>query len=87
MSLFISKSDSNKVRVRVLTSVAGMPMPHYGIPGQFGYQPGQVVSLHPQLAEAWINSGIVEKADSADDLRTQIAELQAKLEQAETKRK
>jgi hypothetical protein len=68
MSLFMSKSDKNKVRVRILTSIAGLALPHYNIPGDFGYQPGQIVSMHPELAEAWIDSGIVERVADADDL-------------------
>lgn len=48
-----------KIKVKLLTSIAGHSEERYDQP-DFGYAPGQVVELHPELATAWIGSGLAE---------------------------
>lgn len=46
-----------KVKVRMTTSIAGNPEPLYDLDG-FSFQPEQIVELHPDLAKAWLTSGL-----------------------------
>jgi len=48
------------MKVRILVSLAGLPMPHYGITSDFALQPGDVLELHDELAEKWVGSGKAE---------------------------
>ena len=48
-----------KVKVRMLTGIAGLPNPMYDLP-EHGYAPGDIVELHPALANAWIEAHIAE---------------------------
>jgi len=50
-----------KVKVEMLTSIAGNPEPRYGL-DDFAFSPGQVVDLHPDLARAWIAGGLAKAA-------------------------
>lgn len=44
------------MKVRMLVSIAGLAMPHYGITGTYSLAPGDVLELHDELAEKWIAS-------------------------------
>lgn len=46
----------------MLISIAGLPMPQYGIATDYSLSPGDVLELHDELAEKWIASGHAEKA-------------------------
>jgi hypothetical protein len=48
-----------KIKVKLLTSIAGHSDERYDQP-DFGYAPGQEVELHPDLATAWVSSGLAE---------------------------
>jgi hypothetical protein len=48
-----------KVEVKMLTSIAGLANPMYDLPDHC-YAFGDIVEVHPNLAEAWIQSGIAE---------------------------
>lgn len=48
------------MKVRMLVSIAGLAMPHYGITGTYSLAPGDVLELHDELAEKWIASGHAE---------------------------
>jgi hypothetical protein len=48
-----------KIKVKLLTSIAGHSDEKYDQP-DFGYAPGQEVELHPDLAAAWVSSGLAE---------------------------
>lgn len=52
------------VKVEMLTSIAGLPEPRYGL-GDFGFSTGQIVELHPDLARAWISGGLAKALDVA----------------------
>jgi hypothetical protein len=45
-----------KIKVKLLTSIAGHSDEQYDQP-DFGYAPGEVVELHPNLAAAWVSLG------------------------------
>jgi hypothetical protein len=51
-----------KMKVKMLTSIAGNANPRYDLP-EHSFAPQQVVDLHPQLAAAWIHSGIAEEVE------------------------
>ena len=51
-----------KIKVKMLTSIAGNANPVYDLPDH-GYQFGQVVELHPDLAALWIASGKAEAVE------------------------
>lgn len=46
----MADDKKKKVRVKMLTSIAGTP----------SYRDGQVVELEPHIAEAWLNDGMCE---------------------------
>ena len=48
-----------KVKVKMLTGIAGNANPAYDLP-EHGYSPEEIVELHPYLAERWIASGLAE---------------------------
>ncbi len=50
-----------KTKVKMLITVAGGADARYDLP-DFGYAPGQIVELHPKLAELWIATGKAEAA-------------------------
>lgn len=54
------------MKVRMLVSIAGHAMPHYGIMGTFSFAPGEAVELHEDLADKWIESGLAENVAPAD---------------------
>ena len=49
----------SKTKVKMLTGISGLPNPAYDLP-EHSYAPGEVVSIHPKLASAWIQGGIAE---------------------------
>ena len=49
----------DKIKIKLLTSIAGNAEPAYD-QAEFGYAPGQIVEVHPNLAAAWIGSGLAE---------------------------
>lgn len=48
-----------KVKVKMLTGIAGLANPAYDLP-EHSYAPEQIVMLHPKLAEAWVAGGIAQ---------------------------
>lgn len=52
------------MKVRMLVSIAGHAMPHYGITGTFSFAPGEVIDLHDELADKWIESGLAEASSN-----------------------
>lgn len=48
------------MKVRMLESIAGHAMPHYGIDKTFSLAPGDQLELHDDLAAKWIGSKIAE---------------------------
>lgn len=48
-----------KVPLRISVNIAGNPEPLYDLP-EHNYKPGQRITVHPALAESWINAGIAE---------------------------
>lgn len=50
---------SKKVKVEMLTSIAGNPDPRYG-PGDISFSIGEIVELHPDQAKAWIAGGLAK---------------------------
>lgn len=50
---------NKKTKVKILIPVAGGAEPMYDLP-DFGYAPGQIVELHPKLAQIWIATGKCE---------------------------
>ena len=63
------------MKVRMLVSIAGLAMPHYGITGTYSLAPGDVLELHDELAEKWIASG---HAEAVPEAVTAEPELEAK---------
>ena len=59
-----------KIKVKMLTSIAGLANPDYDLP-EHGYTVGDIVELHPQLAEAWIQSGTAEAVKEKPAVSTQ----------------
>lgn len=55
-------AEKKKVRVKMLTSIAGTP----------AYRDGQIVSLDPDIADVWI------KEDMCELVRTEAAEQAAR---------
>lgn len=53
------------VKVKMLTSVSGFPMPDYGLTREFSLNQGQEVELHSELAEKWAACGHCEIAKEA----------------------
>lgn len=53
-----------KVRVRIETSIAGAADPLYDLP-EHSYKQGVIISVHPNLAEAWTASGIASYEEVA----------------------
>jgi hypothetical protein len=51
-------------KIRFLSSIAGNEDPRYDL-RTFGFQTGDLAELHPDLAAAWIASGIAEDAAPA----------------------
>lgn len=49
------------MKVCMCVSIAGHAEPMYGL-GDFSFSPGDVVDLHPDLAEAWLANGHAEAA-------------------------
>ena len=49
------------MKVRILVSLAGLPMPHYGIDSIWRLSAGDVLDLHDELAGKWIGSGFAER--------------------------
>lgn len=48
-----------KIKVKMLTGVAGNANPVYDLPAH-GYQPDEIVEVHPELAKFWFASGLAE---------------------------
>lgn len=48
-----------KIKVKMLTGIAGRANPLYDLPDH-GYQPDEIVDLHPELAKFWFAAGIAE---------------------------
>ena len=54
----------------------------------FSYKPGEEAVIDAKLAEAWIASGVAKPAEvDPDELKAQIAELQAQLAGLDPKKK
>jgi len=51
------------MKVRILVSIAGLPMPEYGVTSYFALQAGDELELHDELAQKWIASGKVESIE------------------------
>lgn len=54
---FLPWSYMTKIKVKMLTSIAGLANPDYDLP-EHGFQAGDIAELHPKLAEAWVEAGI-----------------------------
>lgn len=52
---------SKKVKVEMLTSIAGNPDLRYG-PDSINFSIGEIVDLHPDQARAWIAGGLARLA-------------------------
>jgi hypothetical protein len=48
-----------KIKVKMLTGIAGLPNPDYDLP-EHSYAPEEIVMVHPTLATAWIAGGIAQ---------------------------
>lgn len=48
------------MEVKILTSIAGHAEPKYDLHHSFSFVAGETATLHPDLAAAWIASGIAE---------------------------
>lgn len=68
-----------KISVQILKSIAGLANPDYGMP-EFGYTPGEIVELHPDLASKWIASGIAKAVDELTTLREELERKKLELE-------
>ena len=55
-----------RTKVKMCISIAGNADPNYDQP-EFGYAPGQVVEVHPILAEAWIASGTALRLEPKEE--------------------
>ncbi len=53
------------MQITMQTSIAGHADPRYGLP-DFGFAPGQVVDVHPDLAAAWVAAGIAAPTPEDD---------------------
>ena len=53
-------ADKKTVRVKMLTSIAGAPLPEYDMPREFSLLFGQEHSIHPELAKKWVDCGHCE---------------------------
>lgn len=70
----------SKVKVKMLTGIAGLANPAYDLP-EHSYAPEEIVMLHPKLASAWIDGGIA-KAIEEDEAEVPASEIDATSEVA-----
>jgi hypothetical protein len=71
-----------KIKVKMLTSIAGLANPLYDLP-EHGYQQDDIVELHPTLANAWIEAGIAEAVKEKDSKTGKAAPAPAPAPKAE----
>jgi hypothetical protein len=68
-----------KIKVKMLTSIAGLANPDYDLP-EHGYQQEEIVELHPVLANAWIEAGIAEAFKEKDPKAGRAGHVPSKVE-------
>jgi hypothetical protein len=68
-----------KIKVKMLTSIAGLANPAYDLP-EHGYQQDDIVELHPVLANAWIEAGIAEAVKEKDSKTGKAAPVPSRAE-------
>lgn len=49
-----------KIKVKMLTGIAGLPMPHHGLHREFSFVQNESVELAADLAKAWSECGHCE---------------------------